>query len=121
MAATPSELVVVAVQRAQAEVPALANLKLVFSLELTSGGLTGPGKSDAFRIELPGPKVVEVDAAADVEDARVALIVPKTMFTLLAEEGGIADWREAFHYGHLQVGGDDRVKRLLGKAIAAST
>ena len=28
------------------------------------------------------------------------------MFTLLAEEGGLADWREAFHYRHLQVGGD---------------
>jgi hypothetical protein len=33
----------------------------------------------------------------------------------------VADWRDAFYYGHLQVGGDDRVKRLLGKAIAAST
>jgi hypothetical protein len=43
------------------------------------------------------------------------------MFTLLAEEGAVADWREAFHTGHLQVGGDDRVRRLLGKAIAAST
>ena len=43
------------------------------------------------------------------------------MFTLLAEEGGVADWREAFHYGHLKVGGDDAVKSLLGKAIAAST
>jgi len=69
--AAPSELVVVAVQRAQSEVPALANLKLVFSLELTSGGLTGPGKSDAFRVELPGPKVVEVDAAADRKGDRL--------------------------------------------------
>ena len=43
--------------------------------------------------------------------------MPKTMFNLLAEEGGLADWREAFHYGHLKVGGDARVKRLLGKAI----
>jgi hypothetical protein len=39
------------------------------------------------------------------------------MFTLLAEEGQLADWRDAFYYGHLKVSGDDRVKRLLGKAI----
>ena len=45
------------------------------------------------------------------------LSVPKPMFDLLAEEGGLADWRDAYHYGHLKVGGDERVKRLLGKAI----
>lgn len=117
MAAPPGELIVVAVQRVQGEVPALANLKLVFSLELTTGGLTGPGKAETYRVELPGPKVSEGPA----EDARLDLSVPKTMFTLLAEEGGVADWREAFHYGHLNVGGDPRVRQLLGKAIAAST
>ena len=36
---------------------------------------------------------------------------------MLAEEGGLADWREAFNSAHLKVGGDWRVKRLLGKAI----
>lgn len=104
-------------KRVQAEVPALANLKLVFSLELTSGGLTAPGESEEYRVELPGPQVTEGEATG----ARITLVIPKTMFMLLAEEGGIADWRDAFHYGHLKVGGDARVKRLLGKAIAAST
>ena len=33
------------------------------------------------------------------------------MFDLLAEEGGLADWRDAFYYGHLKVSGDPRVKR----------
>ncbi len=117
MAAAPSDLIVVAVQRVQTEAPALANLKLVASLELTSGGLTGPGKAESFRIQVPGPKVSEGEA----EDARITLSIPKAMFKLLAEEGGLADWRDAFHYGHLKVGGDARVKRLLGKAIAAST
>jgi hypothetical protein len=117
VAPATSELIVVAVQRVQGEVPALSNLKLVFSLELTSGGLTAPGKSETFRIEVPGPKATEGDA----DDARITLAIPKTMFTLLAEEGGLADWRDAFYYGHLKVGGDDRVKRLLGKAISAST
>jgi hypothetical protein len=111
--ASTSDLIVVAVQRVQAETPALAKLKLVFSLELTAGGLTSSAKSEHFRVELPGPKVSE----GEPEDARIALGVPKTMFTLLAEEGQLADWRDAFYYGHLKVSGDDRVKRLLGKAI----
>ena len=76
----------------------------------------GPGKSERYRIEVPGPKVTEGEA----DDARLTLTIPKTMFTLLAEEGELADWREAFHYGHLKVGGDSRVKRLLGKAIGGA-
>ena len=42
-------------RRVQAEAPALAKLKLVFGLELTAGGLTGPGTSEHYRVEVPGP------------------------------------------------------------------
>jgi hypothetical protein len=111
--APTSELIIVAVQRVQAQVPALAKLKLVFGLELTGGGLTGPPKSEQFRVEVPGPQVSEEAA----EDARIELSIPQTMFSLLAEEGELADWKEAFYYGHLKVDGDPRVRRLLGKAI----
>jgi hypothetical protein len=116
MAASTSDLIVVAVQRVQAEVPALAKLKLVFGLELTAGGLTSSAKSEHFRVELPGPKVRD----GEPEDARITLSIPGTMFNLLAEEGSLADWRDAFRYGHLKVSGDERVKRLLGKAIGRS-
>jgi hypothetical protein len=109
-------MAVVAVQRLQGQVPALAKLKLVFSLELTSGGLMGPGKSENLRIEVPGPKVTE----GEVDDARITLSIPEAMFKLLAEEGDLADWKDAFYYGHLKVGGDPRVKKLLGKAIDKS-
>jgi hypothetical protein len=115
--ASNADLTVVAVQRLQGELPALANLKLVFSLELTSGGLMGPGKSELIRIEVPGPKVTEGDA----DDARVTLSMPEPMFKLLAEEGELADWKDAFYYGHLKVGGDPRVRKLLGKAIDKSS
>lgn len=111
--ATSSDLIIVAVQRLQAQVPALAKLKLVFGVELTGGGLTGPAKSQRFRVEVPGPQVSE--GAAD--DARIALSMPQTMFNLLAEEGQLADWKDAYYYGHLKVEGDPRVRRLLGKAI----
>lgn len=111
--ATPNAEIVRAVERFQNEVPALVKLKLVVGLELTAGGLTRPGEAERFRIEVPGPKVTE--GAAD--DARIRISVPRTMFKLLGEEGKLVDWREAYHYGHLRVGGDARVKRLLGKAI----
>jgi hypothetical protein len=111
--ATSSDLIIVAVQRLQAQVPALAKLKLVVGVELTGGGLTGPAKSQHFRVEVPGPLVSEGPA----DDARIALSVPQTMFNLLAEEGQLAEWKDAYYYGHLKVEGDPRVRRLLGKAI----
>ena len=114
--ASTGDLIIVAIQRLQAQVPAFAKLKLVLGLELTVGGLTGPGESERYRIELPGPKV---DAGAG-EDERVRLSIPRTMFTVLAEEGQLVDWREAFHYGHLKAEGDPKVLRLLGRTIERS-
>lgn len=114
--ASTSDLIIVAVQRLQPQIPAFAGLKLVFGLELTAGGLTGPGESEQFRVELPGPKV----SAGAPEDARVHLQMPRPMFGVLAEEGELIDWKEAFFYGHLRVEGDPRVRRLLGQAIEKS-
>lgn len=111
--ASTSDLIVVAVQRFVAAVPAFAKLKLVVGLELTAGGLMGPSKSENFRIEVPGPQV----SGGAADDARLQLTLPKPMFDVLAEEAELADWRDAYYYGHLKVVGDGRVKRLLGKAI----
>ena len=115
MATDPAQITR-AIARVQQEVPKLAGLKLVFGLELTVGGLTGPGESERFRVELPGPQV----EVGEGEDERLRVTVPRTMFSLLAEEGGVVDWREAFHYGHLTVAGDERVKRLIGRVIGGS-
>ena len=113
--ADSSKLISAAVARVQSEVPAFTTLKLIFGLELTAGGLMGPSKSEHFTVEVPGPKVSE----GEPDNARIRLSMPKTMFDLLAAEGQLVDWKEAFYYGHLKVTGDDRVKRLLGKAIGA--
>jgi len=113
--ASESKRIAAAVTRVQQQVPKLAKLKLVFGLELTSGGLMGPGTSERYRIELPGPKVSDETAG----DERIMLSIPKPMFVLLADEGQLMDWKEAFFYGHLKVEGDDRVKRLLGQAIGS--
>jgi hypothetical protein len=111
---TSTAQVAAAVKRFQNQVPALARLKIVVGLELTARGLTSEAESERFRVEVPGPKVTE--GAGD--DERLLISIPATMFKVLAEEGGLADWQEALHYRHLQVEGDPRVKRLLGQAIA---
>lgn len=114
--ASDAELITRAVARVQRQVPKLAGLKLVVGLELTAGGLMGPEQADSFRIEVPGPEV----SAQEADDARVELSIPRTMFTVLADEGELVDWREAYHYGHLRVRGDPRVIRLLGKVIGSA-
>lgn len=113
---TKPEKISRAISRVQAEVPKLAGLKLVFGLELTVGGLTGPGESERYRIALPGPEISQ--GAGD--DERLQITIPRTMFDLLADEGRLVDWREAFHYGHLKVSGDSRVMRLVGRVIGSS-
>jgi hypothetical protein len=110
---TSADQVARAVKRFQGSVPALAKLKIVVGLELTSRGLTGEGEPERFRVEVPGPKVTE--GAGD--DERLLITIPATMFKVLAADGELADWQEALHYRHLQVEGDPRVKRLLGQAI----
>jgi hypothetical protein len=111
--ATSTDQIARAVKRFRDQVPALAKLKLVFGLELTTQSLTGEPAPERFRVELPGPKVSE--GAGD--DERIVISLPATMFRVLAEEGQLADWQEALHYRHLQIEGDPRVQRLLGQAI----
>jgi hypothetical protein len=111
--ATSTELIARGVKRFQERVPALANLKLVFGLELTTQSLAGEAEAERFRVEVPGPTVTEGPG----DDERIKILIPATMFKVLAEEGELADWQEALHYRHLQVEGDARVQRLLGQAI----
>ena len=111
--ATTSAEIAAAVKRFQQQVPALAKLRLAFGLELTSRGLTGEHEPERFHVVVPGPQVSEGEAGGE----RVVIAMPETMFRVLATEGELADWQEAFHYRHVTVEGDSRVKRLIGQAI----
>lgn len=93
----------------QVQVPALAQLKLVFELELR-----GRGDIQLFRVELPGPKVTR-DIASD---AKVRLSLPRADFNALAEDGRIAHWREAFTSGHAKASGPPEILRLIENVIA---
>src|SRR5919112_2175832 len=85
--ASTQELIATAVERFQAEVPALAQLKLVFELELR-----GRGDVQMFRVEVPGP---EISKSASTEDARVTVEITRSEFNRLAEEGTVSDYRKA--------------------------
>lgn len=99
-----------AVERLEAEVPALARLTLVVRLELRARGQDAP----IWRVELPGPKVSKDPAG----DARVDVSVARSHFNELAEDGRLKHWAEAYERGHVRVSGDAAVVKLLGNVIA---
>src|SRR3954466_16256691 len=96
--ASTQELIAMALERFQSEVPALAQLKLVFELELR-----GRGDVQMFRVEVPGPKISK---SASTEDARVTGAIPRADFNRLATEGQAHDYIEAVENGHIRASGD---------------
>jgi hypothetical protein len=97
-----------AVARFQHEVPALERLKLVVEL-----ALRGRGDIQLFRVELPGPKVTK-DIASD---AKVRLSVPRADFNVLAKDGTVRQWREAFASGHVKATGPAEILRLIQSVV----
>jgi len=102
-------LIAGAVERLTAEVPALAQLKLVVRLQLQARG----GDAPIWRVEVPGPKV-DRDPAGD---ARLDVTVPRPQFNTLAEEGGLREWARAHEKGHVKVTGDAAVMKLLSNVL----
>ena len=107
--ASTQEMIKTAVERFQADVPALANLKLVFQLDLR-----GRGDVQIFRVELPGPKVSKGVAS----DARVTVEMPRSHFNELAEDGTAKHYRQAYEDGHIKVSGDPGIQKLIAQVIA---
>ena len=108
MASDTAELVSRAVKRFQAEVPALAELKIVFALELK-----GRGDLQVFRIELPGPEV----SKQQPEDARVTVTIPRPEFNVLAEKGTLGDYEDAWERGEIKASGDPNIQKLIGQVV----
>lgn len=107
MASTP-ELIRTAVERFQAEVPALQNLKLVFGLQLKA-------KHDVqlYRVELPELKIAK-DLA---QDERVLVEVDRPQFNELAEKGTLRSYRRAAETGHIKATGDSNVIKLIVQVV----
>jgi hypothetical protein len=106
--ASTSDLIRTAVERFQAEVPALHNLKLIFGLELKA-------KHDIqlYRVELPGPKITK-DLA---QDERVLVEVDRPQFNELAEKGTLKSYRRAVETGHIKANGDSNVVKLIAQVV----
>ncbi|HEY1775973.1 MAG TPA: hypothetical protein VGG41_07425, partial [Solirubrobacteraceae bacterium] len=90
-----------ALNKIAGEVPALAPLKLVFSVVLR-----GRGDTQQYRVELPARKITKEIAT----DARVTVEMPRAFFNVMVAEGAkIADWREAFQYGQAKATGVSQI------------
>ena len=103
-----TDLIETAVERFQAEVPALQNLKLVFGLELKARH-----DIQLYRVEVPGPKITK-DLA---QDERVLVQVDRPQFNELAERGTLKSYRTAYETGHIKASGDSNVLKLIAQVV----
>jgi hypothetical protein len=108
MADDAKALIEVAVRRFTEEVPALAPVKLVVGIELR-----GRGDIQQFRLEMPDVKVTRGPAA----DARVRVDMRREFFNVMAREGKVADWVEAFTYGQAKASGPDQIIKLIVNVV----
>jgi len=106
--ASTADLIRTAVERFQAEVPALQKLKLVFGLELK-----GRGDIQLYRVELPGPQIKK-DLA---QDERVLVEIDRAQFNELAEKGTLKSYRRAVETGHIKASGDSNVLKLVAQVV----
>src|SRR3977135_3062487 len=106
--ASTADLSQTAIERFQAEVPALQKLKLVFGLELK-----GRGDIQLYRVELPGPKIRK-DLS---QDERVLVQIDRAQFNELAEKGTLKSYRKAVETGHIKATGDSNVKKLVAQVV----
>src|SRR5262249_8533499 len=106
--ASTAELIETAIERFQAEVPALQRLKLVFGLELKA-------KHDIqlYRVELPGPGISKELA----QDDRVRVQIDRPQFNELGERGNVKSYRKPYETGHIKVTGDSNVKKLIAQVV----
>ncbi len=106
--ASTADQIRTAVERFQAEVPALQKLKLVFGLELKARR-----DIQLYRVELPGPKIAK-DLA---QDERILVQIDRPQFNELAERGTLKDYRRAYETGHIKASGDSNVKKLIAQVV----
>ena len=90
------------------EVPALAPMKLVIGVELR-----GRGDVQQFRLQLPELRVTKDTAA----DAKVRVEMQRAFFNVMATEGKVPDWIEAFTYGQAKATGPSQILKLIVNVV----
>jgi hypothetical protein len=90
------------------EVPALAPMKLVVGLELR-----GRGDIQLYRLQMP-----EIAVSKDpASDARVRVEMRREFFNVMAQEGKVPDWIEAFTYGQARASGPEQILKLIANVV----
>jgi len=110
MAEDAKTLIELATRRFLEEVPALAPIKLVVSVELR-----GRGDVQQFRLQMPDLAVTKASAT----DAHMRVEMRREFFNVMAKEGKVPDWIEAFTYGQAKATGPDQFLKLITKVVEA--
>jgi len=108
MAEDAKTLIETATRRFLEEVPALEPIKLVVGVELR-----GRGDTQQFRLEMPGVKVTKGPA----NDARLRVDMRREFFNVMAAEGKVPDWIEAFTYGQAKASGPEQFLKLIVNVV----
>ena len=75
--------------------------------------LRGRGDVQQFRLEMPGVKVTKGLAS----DARLQVEMRREFFNVMARDGKVPDWIEAFTYGQAKATGPDQFLRLITNVV----
>jgi hypothetical protein len=108
MSGDAKTLIETAARRFVEEVPALAPMKLVVGVELH-----GRGDVQHFRLQMPEAQVTKGPAA----DARINVEMRREFFNIMASEGKVPDWIEAFTYGKAKATGPTQFLKLISTVV----
>ncbi len=97
-----------AARRFVEEVPALAPMTIVVGVELQ-----GRGDVQFFRLQMPDFEVTKGPA----DDARINVEMRREFFNIMADEGKVPDWIEAFTYGKAKATGPTQFLKLISTVV----
>lgn len=101
-------LIEIAARRFVEEVPALAPMKLIVGVELH-----GRGDVQHFRLQMPEVEVKK----GPPSDARINVEMRREFFNVMAKEGKVPDWVEAFTYGQAKATGPTQFLKLITAVV----
>jgi hypothetical protein len=108
MAGDAKDLIEKAARRFVEEVPALAPMTLIVSVELH-----GRGDVQHFRLQMPEVQVTKGPPG----DARINVEMRREFFNVMADEGKVPDWIEAFTYGKAKATGPSQYLKLIANVV----
>jgi hypothetical protein len=108
MSGDAKTLIETAARRFVEEVTALAPMKLVVGVQLQ-----GRGDVQHFRLQMPEITVTK----GPPDDARINVEMRREFFNVMAAEGKVPDWVEAFTYGKAKATGPTQYLKLIANVV----